>query len=446
MPEKPPETRSFVLFVADGAADLDRTEGLSPLARAHTPNADFLARHGVSGLMQTLYPDLPRESMVAQLGMLGWDPYLFYPHGRSSCELLALEQTHLVSGDLAFRANLVRMEGSRLASYSAGMIASTLAMPLVARIDSELRRDFPDFELYHNSDFRNTLVVRGAGIDPRHLVCPEPHESHGMDFVLSRLITGRDAASQDLARRINQYLVRAAELLSGEPANALFPWSASRTFTLPSFAQNTGFEGRVAVVGFMDFLKGIARAGGMDFVRLGNGRPDTDYQGKGEKVVELLEAGYGFVVCHVNAPDEASHLGDGPMKIETLEAFDRHVLSPAISWFQAHPERLGGVMLAPDHYTNHRLGKGRSDAHSLHPVPFCLWNGIERDDVQAFSEDAAALAWQGREPVNHRDLLPILGVTRRGLGKRFRGEQGLSKRLSGAQEGFGRDLQGGSVR
>lgn len=402
--------KSFVLFVPDGAADLDRSGGLSPLAGAHTPNADFLARQGVSGLMQTLYPDLPRESMVAQLGMLGWDPHCFYPHGRSSCELLALEQTSLEPGDLAFRANLVKMDGPTLVSYSAGFITSAAALPLVEKVDRELRREFPEFELYHNADFRNTLVIRGAGIDPRRLACPEPHENHGVDFVLGQLISGSEDESRALAGRINRYLAAAARLLAGEAANALFPWSASRAFSLPSFAELTGFPGKAAVIGFMDFLKGIARAGGMDFVRLGNGRPDTDYRAKGDKVVELLEAGYDFVVCHVNAPDEASHMGDRQMKVETLEAFDRHVLSPAIEWFRSCPERLGGVLLAPDHYTNHRLGKGRADAHSLHPVPFCLWNGVDRDGAQAFSEEEAARVWRGRPPVSHLDLLRILGV------------------------------------
>ena len=402
--------RSFVLFVPDGAADLDRTGGSSPLAGARTPNADFLAREGFLGLMQTLYPDLPRESMVAQLGMLGWDPRRFYPHGRSSCELLALESTHLDERDLAFRANLVRMNGPTLVSYSADFITSQEAAPLVDRVDRELRREFPGFELYHNADFRNTLVVREAGLDPRRLTCPEPHENHGVDFSLAQLIAGGDDASRAFAERVNRYLVRAAELLTGAPANALFPWSASRAFTLPPFAQLTVFSGRAAVIGFMDFLKGIARAGGIDFVRLGNGRPDTDYRAKGEKVVELLEDGYGFIACHVNAPDEASHMGDRQMKVDSLEAFDRHVLGPTVAWFRAHPERLGGVLLAPDHYTNHRLGKGRADAHSLHPVPFCVWNGIDRDDAKAFSEDEAAAAWRGREPVSHLDLLRILGL------------------------------------
>src|SRR6202040_1917975 len=105
--------------------------------------------------------------------------------------------------------------------------------------------------------------------------------------------------------------------------------------------------------------------------------------GKGEAVIELLGAGYELVICHVNGPDEASHLGDRALKVSTLEAFDRLTVSPVVEWFKADPRRLGGVAVAPDHYTNHALGGGRAGAHSLDPVPFAIWNGRDRDSVAA---------------------------------------------------------------
>jgi len=392
---RPPGPK-FVLLVPDGAADVYRRDGRSPFGLAHTPFCDFLAREGVSGRMRTLYPDLPRESMVAQLGMLGWDPRVFYPHGRSSCELLALQNVHLGEDDLAFRANLVWMEGRTLVSYSAFCISSAEAYPLVERVDRTLRSRFPGLELYANSDFRNTLVLRDARVDPRRLACLEPHEHQGEELALESLVTGSDPASRELAARINAYLVLAAGLLAGEAANALVPWSASRAFRLPTFASISRFQGRVAIIGFMDFLLGIARSAEIEFFRPGNGRPDTDFGAKGRQVADLLAADYDFVVCHVNAPDEASHLGDLQLKIRCLEAFDGE---------------LGGVMVAPDHFTNHALeGRQRALAHSLDPVPFCLWNGVDRDGVTAFSEDDALGGRWGREPVSHLDLLSILGL------------------------------------
>ena len=127
--------KQYVLVIPDGAADVYRDNGRSPFALADTKYMDFIAREGVCGLMQTVYDDLPKESMVAQMGMLCWDPHLYYPCGRASCELLALEGMQLNEGDIAFRANLVRMEGRVLASYNADYIYSSQARLLVDRVN-----------------------------------------------------------------------------------------------------------------------------------------------------------------------------------------------------------------------------------------------------------------------------------------------------------------------
>ncbi|HEX8136908.1 MAG TPA: hypothetical protein VF544_04900 [Pyrinomonadaceae bacterium] len=404
--------KKYVLVIPDGGADTYRLGGKSPLGLAHTASADFIARAGVTGLMQTLYDDLPKESLVAQLGMLGWNPHRYYPSGRASCELLALG-IRLGDDDLAFRANLVRMEGPKLASYNADYITSEESRPLIQKINDALRADFPEFELYHNSDFRNCLVVRGLGVRPEDLNCPEPHESHGVTFDLEHLISGKGAQGEAKARRINQYLNRAARLLGPGPANMIFPWSPSKALRLPGFKENTGFEGKAAIIGCMDFLHGIARAGGLEFFKLGNGRPDTDYRAKGAKLIELLCEGYEFLVCHINAPDEASHMGDLGMKIKSLELVDHFVLRPVVEYFRQHSEELGGVMVVPDHYSNHLAAapsRKRIASHSTHPVPFALWNELERDDSRAFSEDDVLEGKYGEAPVSHLELLRLLGV------------------------------------
>lgn len=408
-----PGQKKFLLVIPDGAGDVDQLAGRSPLAAADIPRWDWLASEGVCGLMQTLYEDLPRGSIVAQLGMLGWDPYLYSRHGRAVWELLALTDVQLGSGDLVFRANLVQMIGRRLISYNAGFIMTEAAVPLVERINAGLGREFPNIELHHNCDFRNCLVVRGTGCDPGRFVCPEPHDHEGMEFELSRLVVGQDPASEAVASLLNRYLERVAEILDGEPANMIFPWSASCSFGLPRFRDNTGFEGRCAIVGCMDFLQGIAKTGSLEFFKVGNGRPDTDYAAKGAKVLELFEAGYSFVVCHINSPDEAAHMHDRELKIHCLEEIDRHVLGPAVEYFRSRADELGGLMVAPDHYTNLLLGSVRADAHSLHPVPFVIWNGRDRDAVSRFDEASVRAGRYGASPVNHLELLTLLGLMQR---------------------------------
>ena len=426
--------RKFILVIPDGAGDMDRLAGRTPLAEASIPYWDWLAAEGACGLMQTLYEDLPRGSIVAQLGMLGWDPHLYSGHGRAIWELLALSDVQVDPGDLVFRANLVQMMEHRLISYNAGFILTESAMPLVERINSLLGREFPGIELHHNCDFRNSLVMRDAAVDPAHLVCPEPHDHEGTAFEISRLITGKDPESEAIAARLNQYLVRVAEVLAGKTANMIFPWSASRSLALPAFRDHVGYEGSCAIVGCMDFLKGIAKMGGFDFFNVGNGRPDTDYQGKGAKVLELLDAGYSFVVCHINSPDEAAHMHDREMKIRCLEAIDRHVLGPIVEYFRSGRQELGGLMVAPDHYTNLLLGGVRADAHSLHPVPFVTWNGRDRDEVSRFDEDSVRIGRYGANPINHLDLLSILGVVERAVSRPARREAGQSSEYPGASD------------
>ncbi len=414
--QAPNDGKQWVLIVPDGAADLDRMAGLSPLAEARTPWLDFVAREGRSGRMRTLYPDLPPGSIVAILGMLGWEPHRWHPDGRASCELLALDGVSLAPGDLAFRANLVRMDGSRLASYNAGYIESERSRLLLDKVRRATDGAFPDFDLFHNSDFRNCLVVRRAGVRPHELSCPEPHEHQGQEFDLANLISGSTPAGRALAGRLNEYLAAVARALDGEEANMLFPWSASRHFTLPPFREVAGVDGPAAIVGAMDFLHGIAKAGGIDFHHVGNGRPRTDYAGKGRKVLELLASGHQLVVCHVNGPDEAAHEGDRDLKIFCIEEIDTHIVGPVVEHFLARPHELGGVMVVPDHYTNFAVARGgnhRAQAHSIDPSPFAVWDGLHRDSTTRFDEDAAAAGCFGREPVDHLDLLQVLGVARR---------------------------------
>lgn len=403
----------YVMIVPDGAADQSSVASESPLRHAHTPYMDFIAREGATGRTQTLYDDLPKESLVAQMGMLGWDPRLYYPGGRSSCELLAHDYD-LCPGDVAFRANLATVDGDALRSYSAFGIGDEEAGRLIGRIQPDLSREYPDIVLYHHTGFRCALILSNSTASPSELVCCEPHEHEGRSVQLQQWVTARHRSAACVAERINHYLLRAAQLLTDDRANVLLPWSPSSAIRVPSFAKVNRFEKRAAVVGAMDFLCGLARAGGMSFVRVGNGSPSTDYRGKGQAAVQLLEQGYGFVCCHINGPDEASHEHNLPLKISTIELIDQHIVGPVLQYFQRFPRRLGGIMVVPDHYTNcqpYLAETGRRlSAHTADPVPFAVWNGRVQDASVAFSEMDAIGGCYGTAPVSHLDLLRILGI------------------------------------
>ena len=278
-------------------------------------------------------------------------------------------------------------------------------------MNRELRREFHEFRLYSIDDYRTILVAEGADVRPEELCTSEPHENQGLELPWPRLVHGVTRGACRLADRIARYLECSARLLEGERANALFPWSASSAFTLSPFEERVGRPVRAAIVGCMAFLKGIARAGRIDFHSVGNGRPDTNYAEKGQTVVNLLEDGYEFVMCHVNAPDEAAHLGDRDLKISCLESIDEQVVQPVMKYFEQRPQELGAIMIAPDHYTNCLAdGSRRRGGHSAEPVPFAVWSGRERDSVLCFHERDAAQGAYSAPPVSHLDLLSLLGL------------------------------------
>jgi 2,3-bisphosphoglycerate-independent phosphoglycerate mutase len=413
-----PADRRFVLIVMDGAADRVRIDGRSPLAAAQTPALDRIAQLGVSGLMTTLYEELPKESLVAHLGMLGWEPHVYYPGGRGSSELEVVPGVRLKPGDVVFRANLARVVDAVLRSFSAHSIDTAKAAQLARKVDTELRPEFAEFELYHVGEYRTLLLVRDANVAHRTVSSVVPHENEGLPIALDRLVTTSHQSSEPFVSRVNAYLSRAAELLSRDQANCLLPWGLSTALRLPPFAASTGFDGKSAIVGAMAFLAGIAAAGGLEFYSVGNGRPDTDYAAKGRAVLELLRGGYGFVCCHVNAADEASHLHDPRLKIGCIEHIDSLIVRPIFDWMRHYDGGSTGLLVMSDHYANSGPegdGRPRSECHSIDPVPFSLWNGRDRDGVVAYGEDAARLGRYGSVPINHLRLLELIGVTSSGL-------------------------------
>jgi 2,3-bisphosphoglycerate-independent phosphoglycerate mutase len=165
------------------------------------------------------------------------------------------------------------------------------------------------------------------------------------------------------------------------------------------------------MVGAMSFLEGIGVAGKIDFCKVGTGMPETDFAGKGERVIRMLCEGYDLVVCHINAPDEASHMRSLELKIACIEKIDQYIAGPVYEYFHYNQTQLGGVMVIPDHYTNvfcGQNGKKRIASHAVDPVPFALWNGESRDRVSELTEEAVLGGKYGGTPLPSLCLIDLL--------------------------------------
>ncbi len=316
--------------------------------------------------------------------------------------------------ELVFRANLCHLRAGRLASFSAHAIGTGEASALVDKVCDRVRETYPRIALLHMSDYRCLLRIRCAGVDPADLRLLEPHEVQGCRTKLGELCTSNGPAAEDVCVMLMGFCNNVAKVLDGCRANFLWPWSPSKDIELPRLESRHEWTAPAAIVGAMDFLGGICSAGGMDFYKIGNGRVDTSYVEKGRQTLELLKRGYRFVLCHVNAPDEAAHEGDFRAKVWSIERFDRCVVAPVVRYFQNHPDRLGTLVVVPDHYTNtssHRTRTAgpRRASHDPEPVPFAMWaRDGRRDLVPRLTEDLASYGRYATPALEALSLLSLL--------------------------------------
>jgi 2,3-bisphosphoglycerate-independent phosphoglycerate mutase len=131
-------------------------------------------------------------------------------------------------------------------------------------------------------------------------------------------------------------------------------------------------------------VRGIGRLAGMDVLDVpgATGGLDTDYGAKARAAIGALED-HDLVWVHVEAPDEAGHMGDLREKVRAIERVDAEVLGP-IMQSDMHP----AAMVLPDHYT-----PLATRTHSDPPVPFVVSEpapGLGGGGAMTFGESDAA--------------------------------------------------------
>jgi 2,3-bisphosphoglycerate-independent phosphoglycerate mutase len=384
-----------VIIVGDGMADeaipmlLNRT----PLQVARTPHMDRIARAGRVELLQTSYPGLPVGSIVANMAILGYDPRRYYPAGRASFEALA-HQIELDDNDLAFRCNLIHVDSEgRISDFTAGQIPSETAKHMIAGI---IRPQ--DMELYPGISYRNLLVWRGMGCDPEEIKVHPPHENIGRHYreILPR---GRSERAEACMSVLRNFLESSKHELATrqKPATMLWPWSASRRPSLPSFTDRWGLK--AGLVCGMDFLNGIAISAGIEAhpVPGATAYIDTNYAAKRQRAINYIER-FDFVLVHINAPDEESHQGNLLGKIRSIELIDQQIVGPILDHLQQYHGDAYRIAVLPDHYT--RL---RDRQHGREPVPVAVsGSDIDVQGRSSYCEGAAegavtqAHEWLGR--------------------------------------------------
>src|SRR5208283_1468615 len=141
-------------------------------------------------------------------------------------------------------------------------------------------------------------------------------------------------------------------------------WGQGTRPAVPTLKERFGLEG--SVISAVDLVNGVGRLAGLEVITVpgATGFLDTDYAAKGRYGLKSLEH-KDFLLLHIEAPDEAGHMGRADLKVEALEKIDELILGPMLKGLAAMGEFR--LLLQPDHATPCKI-----KTHSPDAVPFAV--------------------------------------------------------------------------
>jgi len=375
----------YIIVVGDGMADypLEGLGGKTPLQAANKPNMDWIASHGRSGLLRTIPKGMNPGSDVAMMSILGYDPRK-YLRGRGPLEAAGMG-VELEKEDLAFRCNLITEESGAIADYSGGHITTEEAQELM----SAVRKNYGHLgDFYVGTGYRHLFVMRNAPRGLEKLKTVPPHEIVGKK-VCDNLIKPKN---NEIAKTLNEMILKSKQILSNhptniarvkngrKPANMIWVWGHGKKPKMKTIVEKYGIKG--AIVSAVNVVKGVGACAGMSKLEVpeATGYYDTNYENKAKFALRALK-GHDLVLVHVEAPDEAGHVGDTKRKIEAIENIDSRLLGKIIDGLKGEY----AISVTADHATPIKVR-----AHTADPVPFAVYSTKgKKDGVKYFDESSA---------------------------------------------------------
>ena len=371
-----------MILIGDGMADYPIPEcgNRTALQIASTPNLDFIATDGICGLVKTIPEGMGAGSDTAILSILGYEPAKYYT-GRGPLEAMGMH-IPLDEEDIALRCNLITEKEGRIEDFSGGHITTEEASALMEALNEEFRDKWAskgwELTFYPGVSYRNVLVIKSKSrnyelCEGKEIGCVPPHDVIGalIEENLPEEGIFRDVMTTS-KRILEGHEVNARRMARNEgKANMVWLWGGGKKPVLPAFNALYGVHG--SVISEVNLIKGIGRCVGLDIIDVpgATGYIDTNYAGMAEYALRSLEGG-NFVLIHVEAPDEAAHLGDIAMKVKAIEDFDALVVGTVLKGLEhkfADTHEGYRVLAMPDHYTPVSVG-----THTKEAVPFAIYD------------------------------------------------------------------------
>lgn len=373
----------YVIVIADGMADepLDEINGETPVVHANTPNMDFIAREGYTGLTKNVPDGMTPGSDVANTSIMGFDPSMLKGRGPLEAPSVGVE---LNDNDVAFRLNFINVKDGAINDFTADHITTEEADELI----KALNEHFGDIgQFYTGVSYRNLFVISDIAMED--LKSTPPHDVVGQQTSNNNL-----KPENEKSKLINKLMEDSVEVLENHPvnkkrveegklpANMIWLWGQGAKPVIGNFPEKYGLKG--ATITGVDLLKGISTYIDLDVIEVPGATAyfDTNYQNKVDYALESLKT-HDVQFIHIEAPDEAGHEGNLPEKIRAIENIDSIILEKLLKELPNIDEDYT-ITLLPDHPTPINI-----KTHTMSPVPFAIYSTSIKtpDDTQIFSED-----------------------------------------------------------
>ncbi|MEM3522090.1 MAG: 2,3-bisphosphoglycerate-independent phosphoglycerate mutase [Candidatus Bathyarchaeia archaeon] len=408
-----------IMIIGDGMADrpLKELNYKTPLEFVKTKNMDSVAVNGISGLLNAIDYGLALGSDVANLAILGYNPYEVYT-GRGALEAIGAG-IDLKKGDVAFRCNLVTIsENFIIKDERAGRIKdeSSILYEELKSLSLSLSNDFGVKVLFKQTQgFKGVLVLSGDNLSTK-VFAPPPKVGLNTNRIgpLDSSFEAKKVASllKEIIKRSYELLkdhpINRKRVKNGKPpANAIIPWGIGSKPKIEKPLSDV-YGLKASCIAGTSLIKGICKLWGMKIIEVpgATGDIDTDVFAKAEFALKDIKNS-DLVLIHLEGPDEASHDGNLIGKLKIIKRIDAMVgkILKSISFDEV------SILILADHSTSIKLKK-----HIADPTPISIAsNKVIKDGVKHYNEKDASKGGLGVIKGKHviRLILNLIGKPER---------------------------------
>ena len=405
---------------------INELDYLTPLEYAHTPNMDYLAKNGKTGLMYTVKKGFAPESDVAVISLLGYDPFEYSP-GRGIIEAIGAG-LDVKDGDLALRCNFATLgEDQRIIDRRVARTLTTYeAQVLCKEAKSKIRLNSSEatFQFKNTIGHRAVLLIKNktrtlsskiSNSDPAYkIVNGVGVAQKNVEMKLKNCKPlDKTKEAKISATLVNEFIKKTHETWENHPINikrtkegklkANVVLTRDAGHLLPHFFNiNDKYSVNFAALADMHAEKGIAQLAGMSATLLPSpsGDIESDCKYRVRKLIETLKI-FDCVYIHLKGPDEPAHDGDCHNKTKIISEIDEHFIGPLLN--ELHLDNYL-ICITSDHATPCEL-----KVHSDTPVPILISGGtvVGSGKTTKFSERACKKGKLGLIDSGYK-LLPLL--------------------------------------